>query len=370
MTFVIVTHTKHIRHQGDVYAYGPYVREMNIWGRYVDKVIVVAPISEEEPSDIHIRYDYENIVLRRIPAISFISFSESLRALFLLPVIGFRILRAMMASDHIHLRCPGNIGLMGCFVQMWFPGKSKTAKYAGNWDPNAQQPFSYRLQKKILSNTFFTRKMQVLAYGDWPNQTKNIKPFFTATYPKSKAQGVQERTPRTPWKFIFVGGLTTGKRPLYAIKLIYELRKRGEEVTFDLFGDGVEREALEQYVLENQLSDVVTLHGNQTAQRVETAYHNADFLILPSRSEGWPKAVAEAMFWGCIPVATRVSCVPWMLNEGERGVLLEMEEGKDVDTLLNAFNDPGELKKMAAEAQRWSQQYTLDDFESEIKELL
>ena len=45
-------------------------------------------------------------------------------------------------------------------------------------------------------------------------------------------------------------------------------------------------------------------------------------MILPSKSEGWPKAIAEGMFFGCIPIATPVSCVPWMLADGSRGILV------------------------------------------------
>ena len=70
------------------------------------------------------------------------------------------------------------MGLIGAIVNILFPNKQKTAKYAGNWDPKSKQPWSYRLQKWILSNTFLTKNMQVLVYGEWPNQTKNIKPFF------------------------------------------------------------------------------------------------------------------------------------------------------------------------------------------------
>ena len=44
--------------------------------------------------------------------------------------------KAMKWADHIHLRCPGNIGLLGCIVQIAFPKKVKTVKYAGNWIQN------------------------------------------------------------------------------------------------------------------------------------------------------------------------------------------------------------------------------------------
>jgi hypothetical protein len=47
-------------------------------------------------------------------------------------------------------------------------------------------------------------------------------------------------------------------------------------------------------------------------------------VLLPSNSEGWPKAIAEGMFWGCVQLQTAVSCVPYMLDYGKEG-LLEMD---------------------------------------------
>ena len=72
----------------------------------------------------------------------------------LLPIVFDRVVVAMKNADHIHWRCPGNMGLIGAIVQILFPKKNKTAKYAGNWDPKAKQPFTYKLQRWILSNTF------------------------------------------------------------------------------------------------------------------------------------------------------------------------------------------------------------------------
>ena len=47
--------------------------------------------------------------------------------------------------------------------------------------------------------------------------------------------------------------------------------------------------------------------------------------MLPSKSEGWPKAIAEGMFWGAIPVATRVSCLEYMLDKGESWNFIKLE---------------------------------------------
>ena len=70
------------------------------------------------------------------------------------------------------------------------------------------------------------------------------------------------------------------------------------------------------------LEDLVTLHGNVDTETIKVALKQAHFVVLPSKSEGWPKAIAEGMLWGAIPVATSVSCLEYMLDKGNRGILL------------------------------------------------
>ena len=271
------------------------------------------------------------------------------------------IYKAMQQADHIHLRCPGNMGLLAAVVQICFPKKKKTAKYAGNWDPKAKQPFTYKMQRWLLSNTFLTKNMQVLVYGEWPKQTSNIKPFFTATYSAKEIQTAASTFPnelslqeesrsavnafdsaqsdklviasqlslqeesrsaanafdsapsdkrvfasqltlrgesrsRENYKFIFVGTLSKGKQPLYAIQLVAQLHQNGIKATLDLYGEGVLRIDLQAYINKYDLQEYIVLKGNQTKETLKNAYQNSHFLILPSKSEGWPKAVAEAMF--------------------------------------------------------------------------
>jgi len=371
MKFLIITHTPHFQKNDTFYAYGPYVKEMNLWVKYVDKVIIVAPCTKSEDiSPILLPYEHSNIVIKKIPSISISSLLEVLKAMVSIPVINLKIFLAMLKSDHIHLRCPGNIGLLGACIQLFFPNKVKTAKYAGNWDPKAKQPLSYRFQKWILSNTFLTKNMKVLVYGHWKNQTKNVKPFFTASYTKSKVSEAQERNFESPFRFLFVGSLTKGKDPLYAIQLVECLLHKGISCTLDFYGDGVERKNVEAYITNQNLEKSIVLHGNQTAQIVEYAYKKCHFLMLPSKSEGWPKVVAEAMFWGLIPIVTSISCVPWMLGDGTRGILIHKNLERDVNLLIEILAQPNLLKAMSNEAQQWSQEYTLDAFEESIKNLL
>lgn len=370
MNFLIVTHVPHRIDENRYSAYAPYVNEMNVWTKQVKQLTIIAPLELGLKTAIDTFYQHPNITFIAVDSFDFLGASNSRRAIRLIPKIIWQMYKAMLASDHIHLRCPGNMGLIGCFVQLLFPQKNKTAKYAGNWDPTAQKPWTYRLQQKILNNTFLTRNIQVLIYGEWEGQTKNSKSFFTATYSKKEMESVRIPSKINSFQFVFVGTLVKGKNPLYAIKLVEKLKELGHAVSLKVYGEGVERNDLEKYSSSHNLDSFISLEGNKNREEVKQAYQDSDFVVLPSDSEGWPKAIAEGMFWGCIPIAAPVSCVPYMLDFGKRGLLLEMDLDKDTAELTQLLSDLDAIKQKRNLATNWSRQYTLERFETELKTLL
>jgi glycosyltransferase involved in cell wall biosynthesis len=332
---------------------------------------ILAPLAEGKDSGINLAYNHRSIRLLPIFDIHFKSPRRFLTSLFRTPVILWSIHREFKSTDHIHLRCPGNIGLLGCVVQICFPKTPKTVKYAGNWDPKAKQPLSYRLQKWILSNTFLSKNIKVLVYGQWPNQSKNILPFFTASYSeKHCSEKVPNRNWIQPLRFVFVGTLSEGKRPLYALELFHRLfEKLNRPMTLEFFGSGPQEENLKKYIAVYGLNEQVKLCGNIKPDELVEVYKSAHFLMLPSRSEGWPKAVAEAMFWGSIPLVTPITCVPWMIDYGKRGITLDLNLKSDCFRIEEALSNSNNLEKMSREAANWSRQYTTEKFTKAIKEL-
>lgn len=369
MNFTIITHVPHNYQQGSYFAYGPYVREMNIWLKYADEITIVAPFENYRISAIDEKYKHEKISFRKVKSFDVIGVQSAIKSAFKLPGISIAIFQAMRQADHIHLRCPGNMGLLGCIVQLFFPSKPKTAKYAGNWDPFSKQPLTYRLQKWILSNTFLTRNMQVLVYGKW-GENANVRPFFTATYQEFEKDELLGKKINDTINFIFSGGLVSGKNPLYAIQLVAKLHESNKNVQLGLYGEGAMRAELDDYIAKNNLSGFVTIYGNQSRETLKQAYQHSHFVILPSESEGWPKAIAEGMFWGCVPLATPVSCVSFMLDYGKRGVLLQMDTEKDARSVLEIIASQTDFTAKSIDSQTWSQNYTLDIFENEIRKLI
>ena len=262
------------------------------------------------------------------------------------------------------------MGLLGCIVQILFPWKTKTAKYAGNWDWQSKQPLSYRLQQRLLRNTLLTHNMQALVYGKWADCNRNILPFFTASYSETEKKMLQEQPSMNPMRLVFVGSLSSHKHPMLAAQIVKHLLDAGHKLSLTFLGEGPERKNLEYYIKDHSLEESIQLLGNVDSQKVKSELNKAHFLIFLSRSEGWPKVVAEAMFWGCVPITTCVSCVPYMLGEGQRGALVDPNIDSTVTAIEAYLADPSKYYKHREAAAEWSRQFTLERFEREIIKLL
>lgn len=368
MKFLVVTFAPTLKKEESYYSYAPYVDEMNIWIKYTDEFGIISPVKYNE--ELLIAPFKTNPKVFPILSFSLTSFISILKSIFIVPIVLIKIYKAMRWADHIHLRCPGNVGLLGCLVQIVFPNKPKTVKYAGNWDPKSKQPLSYRIQKWIISNTFLTKNCKVLVYGKWENQSKNIIPFFTATYAKKDIVAIAKKDFSKKIRFIFVGALSMGKQPLISVKVVQKLKNKGYNVQLDMYGDGVERKRVENHIKDNNLGETVIMHGNVTKNEVKKAFQKSHFLVFISKSEGWPKVVAEAMFWSCLPITTFVSCVPYMVDFGNRGALVKPKVNKIVTQIELYFQDDKLYQQQVNNAKNWAQQFTLEKFESEIKNIL
>jgi glycosyltransferase involved in cell wall biosynthesis len=134
-----------------------------------------------------------------------------------------------------------------------------------------------------------------------------------------------------------------------------------------MFGDGPLMKDVVTYVEEQGLKERIKIYGNKDKAAVKQCLKDAHFTILPSKSEGWPKAIAEGMFFGAIPISTKISCLPWMLDYGHRGILIDANAQEAVTRIVEVIEQGSEaLNAMAERAMLWSQQYTIDRLEQEI----
>lgn len=115
-----------------------------------------------------------------------------------------------------------------------------------------------------------------------------------------------------------------------------------------LVGDGELRPAMEQLARELGIASHVRFWGVRSD--VADVLNAADIFTLPSKYEGNPMSVMEAMAAGLPVVATAVGGVPELIEEGVSGFLTPNENVDALATALQRLVDNVELRKQMGEA--------------------
>lgn len=138
----------------------------------------------------------------------------------------------------------------------------------------------------------------------------------------------------------------------------------------EIWGRGGDREKLESYAAQLGVGDRVTL-GGFTAD-TDDVLARADLYVQPSRREGFPNALCEAMASG-LPVVAFASSpgVRMIVRDGVDGVLVPKEQvGSMARTLDRLMRDEGERTRLAARAPEVVQRFSVDEVMRRWEELL
>jgi len=127
-----------------------------------------------------------------------------------------------------------------------------------------------------------------------------------------------------------------------------------------IVGDGPKRVELESLAMQLGISDRIEFEGWLAGADLAKAYQSANLFVFPSRQEGMPNAVLEAMASGLAVVASEIAGNEELVLHGETGLLVPPV---DVDALKNAIEtllpDAVFQEKMgAAGRQRVEKNYT------------
>ena len=102
---------------------------------------------------------------------------------------------------------------------------------------------------------------------------------------------------------LFVGRFVEGKRPQLAVEAFAKVTESKPGAELYLCGEGPLREALEHRAAELGVREGVTFLGQVPYEEMPSVYRSADVLVLPSRAEGVPRTIMEALSSG-VPVVS------------------------------------------------------------------
>ena len=205
------------------------------------------------------------------------------------------------------------------------------------------------------------RLLVTLTQGDahcWMQQgVKRVKvvPNPVTNYPtvlNHQSSGVHPR-------IICVGRLTPQKRFDRLIEAFSLVAERYPQWRVDIFGDGEDREKLQQLIDSKGLSERILLR--HAVSDIYTEYQRSQFFVLSSDFEGFGLVVIEAMACGIPVVSTDCPYGPSeIIEDGKTGLLAKMDVQDLADKMEWMMTHEAERQLMGNEARLASARYQLE----------
>ncbi|MBP6104557.1 MAG: glycosyltransferase family 4 protein [Gammaproteobacteria bacterium] len=223
-------------------------------------------------------------------------------------------------------------------------------------DPNCQ-PLSCLYQ--WLRWNFYPRAYKIAT------QTASAASYFTkklskkiTIIPNPIFEPSQYKTLYTegPKNIVTVGRLDIFKDHRTLIYAFSSLLSHHSDLMLTIYGEGVERKNLERLIQTLHLQDKVKLPGTTT--QVQAVLLEADLFIFPSRYEGFPNALCEAMAVGLPVIASNVTGNVDLVQDKKNGRLFPVGDVQALTNLaLELLNDPTQCQALGTQARRVSEDF-------------
>jgi colanic acid/amylovoran biosynthesis glycosyltransferase len=168
----------------------------------------------------------------------------------------------------------------------------------------------------------------------------------------------ESAAPGPPFSVLCVGTLHEVKGQAYLVEACRLLAESGVDVTCTLVGDGPDREALLRQITTTGLEGRVALVGRRTRAEVAELLGRAHVLVSPSvptaegKREGIPVVLMEAMASGVPVVASGISGIPELVEDGRTGLLVPPRDPSALAVALRRLHDDPALRESLAHAGR------------------
>ena len=168
--------------------------------------------------------------------------------------------------------------------------------------------------------------------------------------PRNGKPNFSERLPMDQHLDILsIGTMYEVKGHTYLIEACRLLREQGLDFTCHLIGDGPLRTQLREQVFQLGLGNQVCFHGQLKRDDVVKALQMADVLVVPSvptaegRCEGIPVVLMEAMASGVPVIASQISGIVELVEDGVSGLLVQPRHPEALVEALHSLQQDQEL---------------------------
>jgi glycosyltransferase involved in cell wall biosynthesis len=371
MRLLIVSHVVHYHDAGGYHAYSPYAREIEMWADLFDQVVIAAPCRDGAAPPHACLIDRPNLRVAEQLEVGGVSWREKARALGAVPALFAGLSREMWKADAIHVRCPGNLGLLGALLAPLF-SQRLIAKYAGQWNGFPGEEWTVRLQRRILGSRWWRGPVTVYgrAESDAPHVVDFFSSMFTAEQIARARRNVSAKRAGRPLTVAFTGRLSKAKNVDVLLRSLSVLKSEGASFKGLIIGDGAEANSLRKLADDLAIAEEVEFTGAVSPDRIPDLLERADVFVLASHSEGWPKSIAEAMAFGLVCIGSDFGLIRKFLADGRGFTVAPGDVVALTGVLRQIVSAPEQYDSMRVRASEWAQGYSLEALRESLRQLM
>ena len=155
-----------------------------------------------------------------------------------------------------------------------------------------------------------------------------------------------------------VGRLVEKKGFSYLLEALQILHERGRRLRCEIVGDGELRGRLQREIVRRGLGQVVELVGPRSQEELPLLYRRAAVVVMPAvlardgNRDALPTVLLEAMACGAPIVASRLTGIPEIVEDGTSGLLVDPADPVSLAEAIDVLLEHPHLRRRFGEEGR------------------
>lgn len=153
------------------------------------------------------------------------------------------------------------------------------------------------------------------------------------------------------------GRLNVQKKHTMLINAIDIIKKTIPDIRCEIYGEGPERNKLENIIKEKGLEDIVSLPGNK--EDVHKYIIRSKFFVMTSDFEGMSNSLLEAMMLGKVCISTDYPGANEVISNNENGIIVPRDNSQKLaEVLMYLIQNNKICNRLSEEAKLSSEKYS------------
>lgn len=303
----------------------------SFWERYLtvfDNVLVIARVKEVKNIN-DIPNGYSEISNKKISFYHLPYYHGPLDGLAKMPRLLFCLFKNVILSRYMLFRLPGTISLISGLYALILGKKYGVELIGDPYDVFSSgvggkmsmilryifTSFTKLLSKHAIAISYVTKSIMQKRYPS--NKGAFITHYSSISLPKYifVDENIRYKFSNDMFNIFMVGSLEQRYKGFdIAIKAVSMLPFK-DKVFLNIVGDGIYRKELETLSKDFGIDNNVKFYGKVANSEIFNLLKKMDLFLMPSRTEGLPRALIEAMAMGLPAIGSNVGGIPELLDE-------------------------------------------------------